>query len=462
MDRWWVRSVEDFWAIIEEHRGGVSLRDLKLRRGREPRLARVFTALREIGLQLRWSSPEAAIDDLHALMLDQDWSPSDLAEHVGVSARTATRLAAKELPSFSIFLEWCSASERDFFVEVGHARCPAASRSNDIQETADHDATDTRHPAAAPEAATLRARSGQAHGHAEAEAAESARSGQGGPADVDTPPQAAEHSGRSGPRSAHREAAAPEAATAAGRSGQVVGPREISTCAVDRSRSPSMRAHTSCLFRHGRSGQRLETDTEETKTAFEKTGESKRYAGRSGHVEGDTGADRSAEAASISTPFDDDDAARKKVLSDEGVTPHADRVEVHVEWKKGGEVVCSQWCAREDLKAMLRAMSRVPGVKDATVYVDGRRRRKRRKRRRSRAAEVALIEQAFAKGIEPLLKDYAEVGARLESIERGQASAQTLSDNIQNLQRILAPIPGPSRLQCLVRAFVDELGGEAE
>jgi len=112
-------------------------------------------------LLLRWPSPEAAIEELHAIMISRGWSRSELAELVGVSARAAARLATKTTPSLSIFLRWCTASGRDFFVEAKKKDDAAATRSNDDQRSGDPRPVTSRHPSGSPQAAATAATSVQ-------------------------------------------------------------------------------------------------------------------------------------------------------------------------------------------------------------------------------------------------------------------------------------------------------------
>ena len=122
-------------------------------------------------------------------------------------------------------------------------------------------------------------------------------------------------------------------------------------------------------------------------------------------------------------------------------------------------MVCTQSCPREELKETLRAMSRVPNLKGADPYVDGRR---HRRKSRQRGADVAAIERVLAQGLRPLIEENRRLAERQAVIEHRQMSEQYLSENIENLQKLLAPTAGPSGLQCLIRAFFDELGGEGE
>jgi len=132
---------------------------------------------------------------------------------------------------------------------------------------------------------------------------------------------------------------------------------------------------------------------------------------------------------------------------------------VSVEWKKDGEVICTQTCAREDLKETLRAMSRVPSLEGAEPYVDGRR---RRRKSRQRGTDTATIAEVLDRGLKPLRDRDDRLEERQTELERRQGSERYLGENIENLQKLLRPTPGPSGLKCLILGLVDELGGEGE
>jgi len=475
-----MRSLEDFWEIVDVHRGQLALRDLSLRPPREPKLARTFTVLRELGLLLRWPSPEAAIAELHAIMIGRGWSRADLAAMLRISPRTAARLATKATPSLSVFLRWSVACDRDFFVEAAKKENVAATRSNPVERIADPRPDASRRAASTPEAATDLATSGLADEHVGAEAASlitsgrdpcanvawvpeaalrQGRSGPHTPRLVGCSPDAALSEGRSGPPSAHLHEGMPEAASQFGTSGQGRKSRPSSSGDPTLTGGSTTSPVSTCLIRHDTSGQETCAGACNRETASCDPGDALALRGRSGPVSAAQHVDAQAEAVELSDPLQPVAAARKKALPRPLAAEQPDPVMVTVEWKKDGEVVCTQSCPREELKETLRAMSRVPNLKGADPYVDGRR---YRRKSRQRGADVAAIERVLAQGLRPLIEENRRLAERQAVIEHRQMSEQYLSENIENLQKLLAPTAGPSGLQCLIRAFFDELGGEGE
>jgi len=480
MDRWRIRSVEEFWGVVEAHRGRLALRDLNLRRSREPKLARVFAALRELGLLLRWPSPEAAIAELHTMMLSRGWGRAELAVMLDVSPRTAARLAARATPSLSVFLRWSVACDRGFFAEATRKEDTVAGQGNAAERIVDPRAVASTHATGSTKTATMSATSGLAPEHVGAEVAGLATSGRGLCAHttrgteaalregrsappsarlVACSPEAAQHAGRSGPPSAHLSWRMPEVALMIGTSGQDQNFHPSTSGEPDPGTPPTAPPDPTCPMCHGTCGHELCAGSSGREATSCDPDEALAPLGRSGPMSAEQHVDASAEAVELSDPHQPVAAARKKALPDPLAAEQADPVMVTVEWKKDGEVVCTQSCPREELKETLRAMSRVPNLKGADPYVDGRR---HRRKSRQRGADVAAIERVLAQGLRPLIEENRKLAERQAVIEHRQMSEQYLSENIENLQKLLAPTAGPSGLKCLIRAFFDELGGEGE
>jgi len=206
---------------------------------------------------------------------------------------------------------------------------------------------------------------------------------------------------------------------------------------------------------HGTSGHELCAGSSRQETASCDADEAYILPGRSGQRDEDLHVAATAEAVDLSEPHEAVEDARKKGLPPLTAAEQPSPVMVSVEWKKDGEVVCTQTCPREDLKETLRAMSRVPSLKGAEPYIDGQ-------KSREGGTDIATIEEVLARGLKPLLDGYKRLEERQAEIERRQASERYLGENIENLQKLLAPTPGPSRLQCMVRAFFDEISEEGE
>jgi len=431
-------------------------------------------------LLLRWPSPEAAIEELHAIMVSRGWSRSELAELVDVSARTAARLATKTTPTLSIFLRWCTASGRDFFVEAEKKDDAAATRSNDDQRLVEPRLVTSRQPLSSPQAAAITAASGQDREHDGAEATGVATSGLDrpagtaclaqavehdgtsgpGPARTETcSPEAAAHLGTSGPPSAQLIAGVPQAAIVIGTSGQVQKSRGPSSGESDLTGEPMARLTPTCPIRHVTSGHQPCGGMFGHMAATYDIDDACAGLGTSGPRSEDQHVDASAEAVDLSDPLEAAGRARKKGLPTPTGAEQPSPVMASVEWKKDGEVICTQTCAREDLKETLQAMSRVPSLKGAEPYVDGRRRSLKSRRRDT---DTAAIEEVLARELKPILDGYDRLEKRQTELERRQVPERYLGENIENLQKLLAPAPSPSRLQCMVRAFVDEINEEGE
>lgn len=118
VDRCIIRQIDDLWGLIDAARGDHALRDLGLRRPRQPHVDTVFLALHHVGLVPRWPTPAATLEALRRRTRKLALSARDLADHLEISLRTAERLLAGDhTPTFAVVLRWAALAGEPFFVD---------------------------------------------------------------------------------------------------------------------------------------------------------------------------------------------------------------------------------------------------------------------------------------------------------------------------------------------------------
>ncbi|MEZ4450402.1 MAG: hypothetical protein R3B09_13065 [Nannocystaceae bacterium] len=447
MDRFVIRTLDDFWALVEAHRGELALRDLGLRHKRAPHVDTAFEALARLGLAPRWPGPAAMFDALRSETRALGWSARDLAERLQSSARTAERvLASDHTPTFDSALRWADAVHRPFHVDRDPSRTraprdaasPWATPASDSPPGA-ADVTDRSvlgpeaatlparpgdTPVPGPEAATDPADDGDTTGHDETLSAVGATD----PATL---------SDTSGPPSAHRSRPATEAADRDDRSGHgprapVSGPGALAL--VDMSQE-------TCISGHDRGAHALAEDDADTPDDDGSRGPPIDTSGPTSLV------------SRASTPdFEpDDDGARKEVLQDPPGPAHARGMMRTVELRRGGEVIFQGEAARDQVLQTLKALVKLPCYAGADAYVDGR--RVRTKKRRPRTDEIGLH---IAEALRPVVEMQQTLADRQAAMEHQTRVANALTDGLKELAAQISTIQPPSFLSLIAKSIYEE------
>ncbi len=443
VDRCFVRQLEDFWGLIDAARGALALRDLGLRRQRQPHVDTVFLALHHVGLQPRWPTPAATLDALRRRTRTLAWSTRDFADRLGISVRSAERLLAGDhTPTFAVVIRWAALAGEPFFVD-------RPLRPPDITPATEA-AADPDRAVPTPSPTTGAATAADRSGPGPAAATRTTRT-----ADIDGPPPAGEigratdpatSADTDGPRSAHGHASA----TGAARGGDRLGHD-------DTSGAPAPPRHRTVHM----SFEACPEDLDIGGQADAPTGTPPPAAPRtSGHDDDDLGqASDGVDAAPLDLdPIDD--AARNQGLHRPSEPQQADPVMATVEWRRGNEVLFRGEVARDDVRQTLRLLAKNPSYAGATPFVDGK---ALRKKRRDSAEDLgatigAQIAREFANHLRPLIHEQRALAERQEAVERKLAAADSLAQGIQDLKALVAPAQPASFLSLFASALLEELG----
>lgn len=446
MDRYHVRHLDDFWALIDVARGDRALRDLGLRRARHPHVDTAFLALFNLGLAPRWSTPAAALDTLRRRTRELAWSASDVADRLGTSVRTAERLLAGDhTPTFAVVIRWATLTGEPFFVD-------RPRRPPDAPATGAATDPDTSGPVPTPTTGAATAHDTSGPGRTAATEATRSAANSGPPPTVETAHATtpAAVGDTRGPRSAR----APVAPTGAARADDRLGQDEASGSSLTLGHLGEDMSFESCPEDLDIDGH-LHYATEMDMSASPRT---------SGHDDDDLGPPPGrADAGRLQRP-PVDEAARNQGLRVPSDPPQADPVMATVEWRRGNDVLFRGEIARDDVRQTLRLLAKNPRYAGATPFVDGK---PLRKRRRDSAEDLgatigAQIAREFADHLRPLINEQRALAERQEAVERKLATADTLAQGIQDLKALVAPAQPVSFLSLFASALLDELVPKGE
>ncbi|MCB9705148.1 MAG: hypothetical protein H6711_24940 [Myxococcales bacterium] len=464
MDRLGVRSLDDFWDVIDAHRGELALRDLGLRRNRQPRIDTAFAALTRLDLAPRWPREVVALRELRATTHQLGWTREIVAAKLGVSTRTADRILDPEhLPSFGVMLRWADAAGLGFHVRVA-AACvaeraggvsPDEDQRPEIFEVIDDETVASSAHAAiggdtsgtGPVTATRAAIGGDTSGTGPAAATRAAVEIDG---ERSPPPQAARPSDTSGPRIAHRATVETQAAAASDTSGHASMDDRRGQAADDMSIETGIRDRDT-------SGQAPAGDEKSTQTDLDDDAARGRESDTSGHRPRDP-------RASTPTQADKGHEARKKILRPSDAAPQPDPMMVSLELRRGEEILFRGEIAPAEVDQTVRLFRRSPRFAGARIYVDGEPQRRPRKRRSSGdEGGSPLVARELAALLQPVLRPVVEqqraLAERQEALDRRLAEESSLLDGIKEIQRGLRPSRA-SFFGFLAKAIIDELDPE--
>ncbi|MEZ4449123.1 MAG: hypothetical protein R3B09_06555 [Nannocystaceae bacterium] len=445
MDRFVVRTLDDFWALVEAHRGELALRDLGLRHKRTPHLDTAFEALARLGLAPRWPGPAAMIDALRSETRALAWSAKDLAEKLQSSVRTAERvLASDHTPTFDSTLHWADAVDRPFYVDRAPwdaASPPTTQASDSAPGAAALGDSSVPGPSAAtlpagpddrsvpgPEAATLPADEGDTTGHNE-------------PLDADDATDPATHTVTSGPPSARRSPSTTEAAEPDDRSGHGPGAPVRDPSALARINV----SEETCILGHDVDGQAAQDDDVDLLLA---------------HAEGVPPIDKTGPVPPVSrasTPEAQpaDGMVRKENLRSSTEPPQAGAMMMTVEWRRDGEVIFHGRIARDQVRQTLKTLAKLPGYAGAVPYVDGQ--RVRTKKRRPHTDDLgAQIGLHIAEALRPVIDSQRALAERQAAMEQQTKISREFTDGLKDLSAQLAAIQPPSFLALAVKSIYEE------